>query len=405
MSAPLVVTPEVGAPAGEAGKPAIGVPLRLIPKRLSLRTILFLALTAISAVPVFVLAAWVERSAVEKEMAAVREKHLLLANNLASALSRYVDDAEAVFRHMVSNPGVDADPSGLGNLLRSLTLRHFCILDGDGRLERFLPATPGEQPPSFAPETFATLKKQASAASGKVAFTDVTREAGAPVFYLLQALPNSRTAIAALGTDYLLQLQRSIAFGARGHSAIVDRAGNVIAHPNKEWVAQSRNISSLPVVRSMMSGGTGVETFFSPAMQADMIAGYTVVPRTGWGVMVPQPVAELLDRAQDVQGIALGIAILGLILAALISWWLAKALSRPIEAVAGTAREIAGGCPKFACLACPRWRRASFTTSRARSTGCLMSSTPNRRRWRTSRQPIARRHSCWPTSATSCAPR
>src|SRR3954471_18929569 len=47
---------------------------------------LFVALTAISAVPVLGLATWVERTAVERELASVHEKHLLVAKNLTNAL-------------------------------------------------------------------------------------------------------------------------------------------------------------------------------------------------------------------------------------------------------------------------------------------------------------------------------
>lgn len=36
-----------------------------------------------------------------------------------------------------------------------------------------------------------------------------------------------------------------------------------------------------------MNRETGVTTFFSPAAQKDMALGYSFVPRTGWGVMIP----------------------------------------------------------------------------------------------------------------------
>jgi signal transduction histidine kinase len=93
----------------------------------------------------------------------------------------------------------------------------------------------------------------------------------------------------------------------------------------------------------MMRGETGVSTFYSPPMQADMIAGHTSVPGVGWGVMVPQPIDELMHRARDVQLIALGISLLGIFIAGLISWWLAAFLARPIAAVADAAHKVAEG--------------------------------------------------------------
>jgi signal transduction histidine kinase len=74
-----------------------------------------------------------------------------------------------------------------------------------------------------------------------------------------------------------------------------------------------------------------------------MIAGYTSVPKVGWGVMVPQPMVELTDRARDVQWIAAWHSVLGVFIAVIISWWLSKYSSRPIEKVQIAAGQIAGG--------------------------------------------------------------
>jgi signal transduction histidine kinase len=78
-------------------------------------------------------------------------------------------------------------------------------------------------------------------------------------------------------------------------------------------------------------------------MQADMVAGYTAVPLTGWGVMVPQPMSELVARANDVRNKTLALLCLGLVIVAFLSWWLADRLSRPVRAVAAAADAIAAG--------------------------------------------------------------
>ncbi|MEM7045599.1 MAG: hypothetical protein AAF543_22540, partial [Pseudomonadota bacterium] len=63
--------------------------------RIRLQWILFLAMVLISALPVAALTLWVERSAVNKEIEAVTEKHLIIAKNLTAALSRYVNDVRS----------------------------------------------------------------------------------------------------------------------------------------------------------------------------------------------------------------------------------------------------------------------------------------------------------------------
>ncbi|HJP13701.1 MAG: hypothetical protein QF701_05090 [Nitrospinota bacterium] len=62
-------------------------------------------------------------------------------------------------------------------------------------------------------------------------------------------------------------MQKSISFGRKGHSMIVDRAGRVIAHPKKEWQKSSKDASGISVVQAMMRGETGVTVFYSPPLK------------------------------------------------------------------------------------------------------------------------------------------
>ena len=80
-----------------------------------------------------------------------------------------------------------------------------------------------------------------------------------------------------------------------------------------------KDLSGVLPVREMKAGKTGVAEFHSPALNIDMIAGYTTVKGSGWGVMVPQPLAELRGRADEVRHHALGVIVAGVIAAALVS--------------------------------------------------------------------------------------
>ena len=134
-------------------------------------------------------------------------------------------------------------------------------------------------------------------------FSNVMADAqGQPTIYLVEELPNGETAVGAMGIDYITKLQRHITFGELGHAAIVDSSGNIIAHPNKEWSHSIKNISKVKPVKHMINGESGVTEFYSPAVKADMITGYTVVPGVGWGLMVPQLIEELRDKAASARG-------------------------------------------------------------------------------------------------------
>ena len=104
----------------------------------------------------------------------------------------------------------------------------------------------------------------------------------------------------------------------------------------------------------MMRRETGVGQFVSPLEHIAMIAGYAVVPETGWGVMVAQPVSELHARSNTVNRVAAVIALLAFAGAAVMSWLLALYLARPVRQVAAAAEAVLSGNDEVAVPAVPR---------------------------------------------------
>ena len=70
----------------------------------------------------------------------------------------------------------------------------------------------------------------------------------------------------------------------------------------------------------MLNGETGVQTFYSPALNSDMIAGFATVPEVGWGVMIPQPIVELQEKAQQAQTSAIAVFLIGILVAFNCAW-------------------------------------------------------------------------------------
>ena len=76
--------------------------LRRLGQRVALHHVLFLGFTLIAAVPVALLGVWVQQSALQKEIASVRDMHRQVADNIVLALSNYVHDADAAFRMSIA---------------------------------------------------------------------------------------------------------------------------------------------------------------------------------------------------------------------------------------------------------------------------------------------------------------
>ena len=323
---------------------AVSRGMRRLLSAVRLQQLLFLAFTVIAAVPIAALALWDQDIAYQHELSSVRERHLLVARNLTTGLSRYVEDVKAAFSLAFESGGLRTLVPGLEQFLVSLNVVHLCIVGPSGQVERYFGGIIPTEQRIFPVELLGDLRKLAAGADGKPALSQLQHDQdGRPVFYLAQLLPDGRLGVGVLDTDYVIQLQKQIAFGEHGYAVIVDANGQVIAHPSAAWTARSQDLSAVPVVQAMMHGESGVGQFYSPAFNGMMVAGYSVVPETGWGAMVPQPVAELKMRAAQVNRLAMIVAAVAFAAAALLSWLLAGYLARQVRQVAATAEAVLAG--------------------------------------------------------------
>lgn len=320
-------------------------------KSISFKYYLFFSFLFLSWLPVIGFAYWTYQSLVDGERAEVYERHLLTSKNVALALTRYARDVESAFRMSIAfmetdNPDLATGKSAMGHL-EALGFRHVCLIGPDRRIETLHcveQCTPGGIFDEGVWAAIADARQNAAAHPGSIAWSGVVKNRfGKPQIYLIAQTEDGKTAIGALTTSYLIDLQQSVRFGQKGHAAIVDKDGRVIAHPLSDWVAERRDLSQVKPVQAMMKGEAGVAEFFSPALQADMIAGYSVVSGTGWGIMVPQPLEELYAHAERIAWIAGQLALVAMCATGLISWLLARGLSGSLQPLLSVADRIGAG--------------------------------------------------------------
>ena len=316
-------------------------------KSISFKYYLFFSFLLVSWAPVIAFALWTYQGLVDRERAEVYDRHLLTSKNIALALTRYANDAESAFlmasSFLRSNGPDDELIAPIMEHLGALGFEHICIVDGELNIHSHCCG-----PADHLEEGLRTAKAEIDAGLAAnpdgVVWTGVAPSAsGQPRIYVAARVGDGLTAIGELTTDYFLNLQDSIRFGQLGHAAIFDRSGRVIAHPRREWVDSRRDLSEVKPVKAMMEGRTGVIEFFSPAIEANMIAGFAVVPETGWGIMVPQPVQELYEYADHIAWIALQLVVIAMGATAIISWLLARGLSGSLQPLLSVADRIAAG--------------------------------------------------------------
>ena len=309
---------------------------------MNLRVFLFLCLSGVAVLPVFALGGWIFTQALDREIDSVTDKHLVIARNVGEALDRYAIDLRNGFTLVSTLTPEAARSPNVFRFLRELNFVHFCFADLEtGAVVREVAPRDLPCPEIVPPPRFSLFKGLAQA--DEVVFSPVMKNpAGEVVFYLLKARAGILT-IGAVRTTYIVEQGRTVSFGELGHAAIVDSTGRVIAHPLESWEQEHKDISKVDPVRRMLAGETGTAQFYSPALKADMVTGFTPVPTPGWGIMVPQPLAELRVQAETVQLSALLIGGLGLVAAAALSWFLSGSLARALTVVADASHRMARG--------------------------------------------------------------
>lgn len=285
----------------------------------------------------------------------INEKHKLLAMNLAAPLSIYVADHRHALGLLASSlaelerRGDEAGADLLANAQGHLPgFRSLSLVDPAGRL--MSTTAPGRtargEPPTLAEEECYARSRR----TGEPAISGIKRSpfGGEPTLIVSHAVKDRAGRVLAvllgeLRIDLIERLRRAIRFGERGHSAIVDQHGRVIAHPNPQWMHSMRDISDWPIVRDMMAGRSGVTEFYSPFVGQHMVAGFAAVPEIGWGIMVPQPRSEVEARVQAVVYPQLAWGAFGLTLALLLAVGLARWIAGPLNRLARGAEALTHG--------------------------------------------------------------
>lgn len=326
-----------------------------------LRTIIFTVFLLVAWLPVAGTIWLVSERVYEKEFAAVEEKHLLLAQHVSLTLARYITDIELTFSAIADSVSSATAPerfAPLPDLLIGMNFRHFCFVDPSGRITLQRCQGRCQETEALPAPLLAALTPYVERAErgGDVIFTDViANPKGVSAVYLIAKDPSGGFALGELGLEYVQEVQRAIAFGEQGHAAIVDAKGQLLAHPLQSWADERRDISHVSVVRSMIDGETGVGQFYSPAKNADMVAGFTTIPGVGWGVMVPQPLAELTSLVSATTQTAKLIAVSALFASIIAGSLLSGIIERFLTPIARAARNNAHGDFGARAFDLPKW--------------------------------------------------
>lgn len=310
----------------------------------------------IALVPVSFLSVHLYNAAWDDSWREIREKHQLIAENLALPITTYINDHRNMLALITESfTHIDIQNKShveqfLSNSIRKVEgFKSLTLLGNKGNILGLAHLTHKNIPlttllkKSYAEEQtyLDTVKKGGWHLSG------VKRSllSGEPALILSYPVLSKQKKIlgvilSELDIALIDKLQSNVKFGVLGHSVVLDQNGRLIAHPNASWVKNMRDLSRLSIVKLMMAGKTGVTTFYSPFLKENMVAGYTSVPEYGWGIMVPQPEGEVSAQVQRLMysNIIWGLA--GVVLAILLAIVLSRWINNPINRLAAAGNAL-----------------------------------------------------------------
>lgn len=133
----------------------------------------------------------------------------------------------------------------------------------------------------------------------------------------------------------------SVQIGRTGHAFLLDSTGKVIAHQKREFAEALKDMSAHPA----FLGGSEIAKKRVPYTNelGQPVLGYARKTKYGWTLVLQQDAEEAYAPIAQANRNALVLLALTLVFVGLVSFFLAKQLTRPIRSLTRTADEISRG--------------------------------------------------------------
>ena len=145
-----------------------------------------------------------------------------------------------------------------------------------------------------------------------------------------------------VGLAYIYGICGEINDSGKERCIVVDSSGHIVTHPNHEWTEEMKDLSEIKVVQQLRSGKSGTMSFkasFLDNTVEAIEAGYTLIEKLGWGVIIAQPKLELDSPMDKVMLTILKWLVIGVILALIIAYLLTQQITKPINSLVAKSQE------------------------------------------------------------------
>ncbi len=159
-------------------------------------------------------------------------------------------------------------------------------------------------------------------------------------------------AVADIAIDWLDQLIAKLPLGDRGYGLLINHSGTFISHPKREFVVnesifsiaeETNNDAMRRVGRRLVSGEPGLVHWLSGAEKEETWLAWKPLRSTGWTMATVVSKAELYADLIRLSKSAMALGTSGLVLLLLVIWFIARSITRPVQALNDAIGTLAGG--------------------------------------------------------------
>ncbi len=291
----------------------------------------------------------------DSAQAELKEKHLLIAKNMAQPVSLYFSSYQQTLDTFVNSTnlstknieGIKTLTDRFVNNLDNFVAISFLSVEGSASIVSVkdeYKVRSSENLNSFSyHETESKYRKYDT--SNSISSVIRSTVSNQPIVLMKhhiigKDLNKVGTIFVELDLAPIREMCNKINFGEKGHCVIVDQLGQVVAHPSKELEQQIRDISSIGILDKMKDNTNGIWTFHSPYLDEDVVAGYSTIDKLGWGTLIVQPESELVSPFKEVIYTVLTWLTVGIIISLLVAYILAQQITKPLNSLVTKSKEI-----------------------------------------------------------------
>ena len=152
--------------------------------------------------------------------------------------------------------------------------------------------------------------------------------------------------VGVMGADISLKtvwdITERTVVGTAGYIDIVDAKGTFIAHPDKERVLNKESVAERAYIQKVLQGQSGYAVDAGTSGEQSLVT-FTQIPDYQWGVIAYLPDAEISQSVHKILIIGFGLILFAVLLAAFSGSYLAKSITRPLQAMVEACRDFAKG--------------------------------------------------------------